>query len=146
MDKLQTSSNKLQSNTQTYSPKVKASLALSHRRTMGLAKIDTDEIGRYIASIEKDIISVFPELKEEHIIKALKQGSLGSFGRTIRFSSQEVILWVREYLKANDINEEQLFWVSSRGNPKVKMNQKKLDHYIKVDGSQLMDLKVLEIK
>ena len=35
----------------------------------------------------------------EDIQKAIRSGSLGKYGRTYKFTIQEVCFWVREYLK-----------------------------------------------
>jgi len=54
-----------------------------------------------IQNICHDLKSVFPNIKEENIIAAIKEGALGAYGRTYRMSSQEICIWVRSYLKAN---------------------------------------------
>ena len=49
------------------------------------------------------------------------------------------------YLKVDE-PKEQMYWVSSRGNPKTKMTKEAMDKYIKSDGSQLMDIKIIKIQ
>lgn len=46
-----------------------------------------------------DIVIEFPYLKDEDYMMALRFGSLGKYGRTYKFSTQEVCIWIREYIK-----------------------------------------------
>lgn len=48
-----------------------------------------------------DILTEFPRLSSERMIEAIRNGSLGKYGRTFRLSTQEVCYWIREYLKPN---------------------------------------------
>lgn len=55
-----------------------------------------------VVNIEKmsfDIISEFKNLPDEDFKKAIRNGGLGKYGRTYKLSTQEVCIWVREYLK-----------------------------------------------
>lgn len=52
-----------------------------------------------IAEMVRDILTEFPRLQSERITEALRNGSLGKYGRTFRLSTQEVCYWIREYLK-----------------------------------------------
>jgi len=52
----------------------------------------------------KDIISEFPKMKIEDIQKAIRGGSLGKYGKTYKFSTQEVCIWIREYQKEKNKN------------------------------------------
>lgn len=58
-----------------------------------------------IENMIKDIISEFPRTKSDEIIKAIRNGSLGKYGKTYKLSTQEVCIWIREYLKEkNKVN------------------------------------------
>lgn len=46
-----------------------------------------------------DILSEFPKLPSEKITEAIRNGSLGKYGRTFRLSTQEVCYWIREHIK-----------------------------------------------
>ena len=50
-----------------------------------------------------DIITEFPELSDEDLKKAIKNGGLGKYGKTYKLSTQEVCIWIREYIKENEI-------------------------------------------
>lgn len=52
-----------------------------------------------ITEMVRDILTEFPRLDSERITEALRNGSLGKYGRTFRLSTQEVCFWIREYLK-----------------------------------------------
>jgi hypothetical protein len=54
-----------------------------------------------LENIAKDIITEFGFITEIQMIKAIRNGSLGKYGRTFKFSSQEVCIWIREYLKTD---------------------------------------------
>ncbi len=49
-----------------------------------------------------DLNTEFENMKLEDITKAIKNGSLGLYGRTFIFSIQEVCFWIREYKKYNN--------------------------------------------
>lgn len=80
-----------QSENQTAVSKVQKSIILAFERT------STDLVN--IEFVTKDIISEFPKMKEEEIVKAIKNGSLGKYGRTYKLCTQEICIWIREYLK-----------------------------------------------
>jgi hypothetical protein len=59
-----------------------------------------------VGSEWKDFTSYVVDIKQEFrfmtiedIQKAIRSGSLGKYGRTYKFTIQEVCFWVREYLK-----------------------------------------------
>lgn len=47
----------------------------------------------------KDIEQEFRLCTLKQIREALRNGSLGLYGRTYKLSTQEVCVWIREYLK-----------------------------------------------
>lgn len=53
-----------------------------------------------VLDIAEDIVKTFPTIDEKDLIEAVKRGALGEFGRTYRMSTQEVCIWVREYIKS----------------------------------------------
>lgn len=55
-----------------------------------------------VINIEKmsfDIITEFSKCEDEDFKKAIRNGGLGKYGRTYKLSTQEICIWVREYLK-----------------------------------------------
>ena len=80
-----------QSENQTVVSKVQKSIILAFERTA------TDLVN--IEFMTKDIVSEFPKMKEEEIVKAIRNGSLGLYGKTYKLSTQEICIWIREYLK-----------------------------------------------
>ena len=88
-------SNKLQplqeSNIQIYEKTLKISIALAFERT------NTEPFN--VDNMIKDVLSEFKDKDLNIITDAIKRGSLGYYGRTYRMSTQEVCLWIREYLK-----------------------------------------------
>jgi hypothetical protein len=47
----------------------------------------------------KDVLTEFSNIKNDDITLAIRNGSLGKYGKTYKFSTQEVCIWIREYLK-----------------------------------------------
>jgi hypothetical protein len=54
-----------------------------------------------ITMTSNDIVTEFNFMSLKQIREALRNGSLGKYGRTYKLSTQEVCFWIREYLKAN---------------------------------------------
>lgn len=52
-----------------------------------------------IDSTIEDIIREFPKVKEEQILKAIKNGGLGMYGQTYKLTTQVFCVWIRAYLK-----------------------------------------------
>ena len=72
---------------------IKSSLAMvMHRLGMDFKDINLTT---------KDINTEFNFMTIKQIREALRNGSLGKYGRTYKLSTQEVCFWIREYLKAN---------------------------------------------
>lgn len=86
------SQQQLENNTQTSRIELlKMSVAIAIERTR-----------TPIFDIEKlvdDLTAEFPRLPIADLTQAIKNGGLGKYGRTYRFSTQEVCIWVRQYLK-----------------------------------------------
>lgn len=58
-------------------------------------------------SIDETIIDLLDEFKHvrlKDIREALRNGSLGKYGKTYRLSTQEVCVWIREHLKTKKTN------------------------------------------
>lgn len=70
---------------------IRASLALAMERT-------SQEL-KNIDSVISDIQKEFSRTSEQDILKALKSGALGKYGRTYKLCSQEVCIWIRAYKK-----------------------------------------------
>lgn len=52
-----------------------------------------------IQPMVQDILSEFPKISNDDFTLAIRNGSLGKYGKTYKLSTQEVCLWIREYLK-----------------------------------------------
>lgn len=52
-----------------------------------------------IENMVKDIEIEFPNLSEEDFRDAIRNGGLGKYGKTYKLTTQEVCVWIREYLK-----------------------------------------------
>lgn len=77
---------------------IKKSMVLAFERT-NLPVFNLD-------NLVNDISSEFKGKDINLITKAIRNGSLGLYGRTYRMSTQEVCIWVREYLKTNRVSKE----------------------------------------
>jgi hypothetical protein len=94
--------NKLDNSQQLQEVKIpisnlQASILIAFERTM------TEPYN--IENMVKDIISEFPKVNPDDILKAIRNGSLGKYGKTYKLSTQEVCIWIREFLKEkNKIN------------------------------------------
>lgn len=79
----------LEKNIQTYDT-LKLSVLLAFERT-NFTPVNID-------SIVKDVLNKYP-IEYEKIIEAIKRGSLGDYGRTFKMSTQEICIWIGQYLK-----------------------------------------------
>jgi len=52
-----------------------------------------------ITEMVKDILTEFPRVSSDKITEAIRNGSLGKYGRTYKLSTQEVCYWIREHIK-----------------------------------------------
>jgi len=48
-----------------------------------------------------DVITEFKNLKDSDFRIALRNGGLGKYGKTYKLTTQEVCVWIREYLREN---------------------------------------------
>lgn len=53
-----------------------------------------------IDNIITDVLSEFKNITSDEIIKAMKNGSLGKYGKTYKLCTQDVCIWIREYRKS----------------------------------------------
>lgn len=53
-----------------------------------------------IENMINDVLTEFPRVKEETFTPAIRNGSLGKYGKTYKLSTQDICIWVREYLKS----------------------------------------------
>lgn len=53
-----------------------------------------------IDNMINDVLTEFPRVSEDTFIKAIRNGSLGKYGKTYKLSTQDVCVWVREYRKS----------------------------------------------
>lgn len=89
MNNLTTSQQQLE--VQTLKHNLKEYLALALERT----QTEPFNLDKTVNDITKE----FPYLKDEDYMMALRFGGLGKYGRTYKFSTQEVCIWIREYIK-----------------------------------------------
>lgn len=75
---------------------IKASLYLAIERT------DSELLN--INSTTKDVFSEYSHLKLKEINEAIRLGGLGKYGRTYKLTTQEVMMWIREYVKSKKSN------------------------------------------
>jgi hypothetical protein len=52
-----------------------------------------------ITQMVRDISLEFHRVPSNKITEAIRNGSLGKYGRTFRLSTQEVCFWIREHIK-----------------------------------------------
>ena len=45
-----------------------------------------------------DVTTEFPKLSDDEFTKAIRNGSLGKYGKVYKLSTTEVCFWIREYL------------------------------------------------
>ena len=77
--------------------KIKNKLVLALDRT-GM----TDVENHILDKISFDILQNFKEVKLSFLLEAINEGGLGKYGRTYRFSVQEICLWIYSKLKINN--------------------------------------------
>ena len=90
MKHLATLQNKSELTIQT--SKITQSLAVALERT----QTPPFDLTIMVGDIERE----FKKIPIEHIQKAIRNGSLGEYGRTYKFSTQEVCIWIRSYLES----------------------------------------------
>ncbi len=49
------------------------------------------------------ILKRFQKTPIEAITKALEEGSFGEYGKTFKLSTQEICIWIKEYLKTHTV-------------------------------------------
>ena len=54
-----------------------------------------------VEGISNDIIKKFKGIHLKHITNAIKNGALGDYGRTYRMSTQEISIWIKQYIIDN---------------------------------------------
>ncbi len=81
---------------QTPNSEIIASLVIAFDRT-NTPLID-------LSNMANDVVNEFRRIEITEIQKAIRNGALGKYGRTYRMSTQEVCIWIREYLKEKNKN------------------------------------------
>ena len=81
---------------QTPNSEIIASLVIAFDRT-NTPLID-------LSNMAIDVVNEFRRIEITEIQKAIRNGALGKYGRTYRMSTQEVCIWIREYLKEKNKN------------------------------------------
>lgn len=54
-----------------------------------------------VDQIAKDIKEEFKDVDQKRIIKALRDGGLGRYGKTYKLCTQEICMWIREEIKCD---------------------------------------------
>ena len=81
---------------QTPNSEIIASLVIAFDRT-NTPLID-------LSNMAIDVVNEFRRIEITEIQKAIRNGALGKYGRTYKMSTQEVCIWIREYLKEKNKN------------------------------------------
>ena len=63
---------------------------------LAMERVAGDLDARLMVNMAKDIVNEFPNVTTDVIRVAMKKGALGHFGKTYKFSTQEVCIWIRE--------------------------------------------------
>jgi hypothetical protein len=105
---------KLNETTQPYNKELMLSVVVASERVGVLIEL------KNIESIVNDITTEFPKLKIDDFKKAMRNGGLGHYGKTYKFCSQEICIWIREYLKQNT-NTVERFYTNENG-VKIDLN------------------------
>ena len=92
MSNLPISQNQSVSNTRTYDNK-----ALQAALVLALDRLRVDPFP--LDAMIEDIRLCYPDVKTSDITTAIRKGSSGEYGKTFRFSFQEVSIWIMEYRK-----------------------------------------------
>jgi hypothetical protein len=72
------------------------------KKSLAYAFERTDFELRNLDKIIEEINSEFKNLPEKEIIKAIRNGAFGKYGRTYKLSTQEVCFWIYSYLKEKE--------------------------------------------
>ena len=64
----------------------------------------TNTSARNIDGIVIDILKEFPDITDDEITNALRNGSLGKYGKTYKLSTQEMCCCIRNYRENKKIN------------------------------------------
>ena len=90
MNSLEQSQQKQESCSQISKETIQLSIATAFERT-GTEPYNID-------TMISDIISEFPRENTETIVKAIRNGALGMYGKTYKLTTQEVCIWIREFI------------------------------------------------
>ena len=82
--------------TQIREHNLKTSIVIAMERTR------TDAFN--IENLIKDVLTEFPRISNDDFTLAIRNGSLGKYGMTFKFSTQTGCFWIREYLKQKNRN------------------------------------------
>jgi hypothetical protein len=85
------------------------------------AEISTDKLNKITA----DVYSEFKILDSDLIVTALRNGSLGKYGKTYKLNVQEICIWIREHLKSDEVHST-LTLTQKKQFPKPKPKEDKL--------------------
>lgn len=75
---------------------LKQSIVVAFERT-GTTPLNAEQID----SMAEDVLSEFPDITDSEIKKALRNGGLGKYGKTYKLTTQELCIWIRQYLDDN---------------------------------------------
>jgi hypothetical protein len=96
MSNLMNLQNQSESNIQTFDKKQAIAVAVA----VAFERTGTNPFP--IENMLNDIVNEFQDLDAGEIIKAIRNGGLGKYGRTYKLTTQEICVWIRQYI--NDRN------------------------------------------
>lgn len=99
----------------------KSILINSLRQSIVLVFDRTNTSARNIDGIVIDILKEFPDITDDEITNALRNGSLGKYGKTYKLSTQEMCCWIRNYRDDKKINWDFLIEYWNTIYPKKKI-------------------------
>ena len=74
--------------------------------SIGVSFERTNTLPRDVKNIVEDVDSEFEGMSTVHLQKAIRNGSLGCYGKTYgELTTQEICIWIRKYISENPSSE-----------------------------------------
>jgi len=105
MKNLENSPRSSESNSQAFELMLKSAIAVSFERT-GTEPYD-------ISNLSIDVYNEFKDINPEWVIEGIRRGSLGHYGKTFKLTTQEICIWVRNYLAESPGKTKSEIWWDS---------------------------------
>lgn len=71
--------------------------------TVAYDRLESELSNEKLSKITSDVFSEFKTLDSDIIIAAIRNGSLGKYGKTYKLNVQEICIWIREHLKTDEV-------------------------------------------